>query len=105
MSISTFRNNKPPAVVVSASGFWISRPETLHAGSNIVFEVLESNVGSLEELVGRDEYFVLDANTHFHGRLQSLAPCSSTHQGLARMRERATLRGVISVSRGNDPVH
>jgi hypothetical protein len=105
MPLSIYRDGKGPAVMVAGAVFWTSPTASLINGSKVSFEVLETDVGTLKKLVGSGQYFVADSETHFFGRLDSLEPCVSTHTGLARMRDRPTLLGTVSVFRGDGAAH
>ena len=79
-----------PIFVVSDSG----RAQ----GARLVFEVFEEYAASLRPLLGKFEQFLIDpAEGLFFAQLTSLEPCRSTHPGLARMRDRATLRAVLTI--------
>lgn len=61
------------------------------------FEALERDGRALERCLGERHLLSLDGGQVFWGELISLAPCTSTVQALALMRERPALRGVFRV--------
>jgi hypothetical protein len=66
-------------------------------GNTLAFEVFESGATSLKLRVGKpDEYFIDSVGTFF-GVLKSLEKCVSTHPGLALLRHKNTLYGVMEV--------
>jgi hypothetical protein len=69
---------------------------TSRSAAEIRFEVLEKDAETLSKLVGIDQYFFLDGDT-FWGKLRTLEPCDSTHAALAMLRDKRTLRAVMSV--------
>jgi hypothetical protein len=62
-----------------------------------VFEILERDGKGLERYFGQKHLLSLDGGQVFWGELMSLTPCASTVPGLALMRDRPTLRGVLLV--------
>lgn len=97
MPLSIFRDGRPPAVTVASPVFFTSPTDSLQIGAEITFEVSERDASALKPLVGKDEYYVINFETHFWARLKILEPCKSTHPGLALLRDRPTLRGVLTV--------
>jgi hypothetical protein len=61
-------------------------------------EVFEVDAGELKSLVGAHRCFYIDETSGaFWARLSSLEPCVSTHHGLALLRDKPTLQGVLIV--------
>jgi hypothetical protein len=87
-SLSVIENGLP-AIVVANPIFPLSTDQT-----RITFEILEDDAAALRRLVGRAAFYVIDG-VSAAVRLKSLAACTSTHPGLALMREKPTLRGVL----------
>jgi hypothetical protein len=68
-------------------------------GSTLAFEVFEDDSASLKlRLEKPDEYFV-DSTGTFFGVLKSLEKRTSTHVGLALLRDKTTLYVVMEVHR------
>jgi len=86
-----------PATLVTNGLFLLSEIDNLTPGSKIAFEVLESDVFGLQDLVGETHYYAMGSQIAFWGRIEPLEPCESTHPGLACLRARPTLRGCITV--------
>ena len=89
-TISKVINGGPAVVLVSAAHITQERSDMLE------FEVLEADAGKLKGCVGAKQFLALNGAT-FWGELVALAPCSSTAPGLARLRDKATLRGTIRI--------
>jgi hypothetical protein len=62
-----------------------------------VFEVLEADGEPLKDDIGQRYLLTADGGQVFWGELLSLTPCTSTVAGLALMRNRPALRGVLRV--------
>jgi hypothetical protein len=92
--LSVIENNRPP-IKIAPSIFVISKPVSFENGSMLIFEVLETGAESLKSRVGMTLHYVFERQAVW-GRLESLEACDSSHPGLALMRDRATLRGVIT---------
>jgi len=64
----------------------------------IRFEVFDADANELKAIVGTHQCFYIDETSGvFWARLRSLEPCVSTHPGLALLRDKPTLRGVLVV--------
>ena len=87
-----------PAVVFAQVHITGERP------TEVEFEVLESNAGSLHHQVGVKHLLCYGDKAPFWAELVSLEPCISTAQGLGLMRERQTLRGKLKVLATDTPV-
>ena len=59
------------------------------------FEVLESNASALPKQIGVKNLLSIDGETPFWGTLVSLEPCTSTAPGLALLREKSALKGIL----------
>ena len=70
---------------------------TSDLGSTWTFEILEKDAASLKSRLGKVEEFHVDSAGTFSGVLRQLEVRPSTHPGLARLRDRATMYGVITV--------
>ena len=70
---------------------------TAAAVDSLEFEVLKVNTGTLQNYIGTKQMLSCDADTPFWGELVSLDSCESTAPGLASMRERPTLKGVLRI--------
>ena len=66
--------------------------------AEFAFEVFEDDSDSLRRQLGQIEHYALDGST-FWAKLSTLEPCASTHPGLALLRHKPTLRGVMIVER------
>ena len=85
-------------VIVAANPIFPLDPVTVRGGAEIRFEVFEVDAGKLKSLVGAHRCFYIDQKTGvFWARLNSLERCVSTHPGLALLRDKPTLRGVLIV--------
>jgi hypothetical protein len=61
------------------------------------FEVFELDSTSLKNRLRKIDSYIVDNIPPFFGELVSLDLCQSTHPGLALLRDRPTLRGVIKI--------
>jgi hypothetical protein len=61
------------------------------------FEILKRDAKALERFLGQQHLLSADGGQVFWGELISLTPCVSTVPGLALMRQRPALRGVLRV--------
>ena len=62
------------------------------------FEVFEADAAELKTLVGEYRCFYIDSTDGvFWARLKSLEPCVSSHQGLALLRDKPILRGILVI--------
>jgi hypothetical protein len=85
------------AEVVATPIFLMSPVKSLRNDMEVTFEVLKEDAATLTSLVGKKKYYVLDSQKHFWGELRTLEPCESIHAGLAYLRRKPTLRGVLKV--------
>jgi len=83
-------------LVVCANPIFLLSPPQWSEGAEIVFEVLEPDAQHLRTLLGTVQEYALDGKP-FRGRLASLEPCESSHQGLRLLRNQAPLRGVLTI--------
>ena len=67
---------------------------TSRRNDHIEFEVLEANAGGLRKVAGTTQLLAIEGVAIF-GTLESLESCASTAKGLAMLRTKATLKGVI----------
>lgn len=66
--------------------------------AKLVFEVFDNSASGLRRRLGRSDNYGVDPNQPlFSAKLTSLEPCESTHPGLALLRDRPTLRGVLTI--------
>jgi hypothetical protein len=72
---------------------------TSDLGNSFTFEVLEKGASGLKSRVGEADEYYIDSIGTFFGILQSLEPRPSTHPGLAMLRDKATLHGLMRVHR------
>jgi hypothetical protein len=63
----------------------------------VTFEVFEQDATSLKLRLGKVESYCMDDGEPFFGELISLEACLSTHPGLAFLREKPTMRGVMKI--------
>jgi hypothetical protein len=68
-------------------------------GSTFAFEVFEQDAAALKLRLGKPDEYYIDSVGTFFGILESLEPRPSTHPGLALLRDKATLHGVMQVHR------
>jgi hypothetical protein len=87
--------NGLPALAVANPIFVISSIQELRDGTELIFEVFEDDAAALRPLVGQARYYALNSSSSW-GILKSLGPCDSTHPGLAHLRHKRTLRGVLA---------
>jgi hypothetical protein len=66
-------------------------------GNIWVFEVLESDATDLKQRLGRMDEYCTGQDGTFTGVLEQIEMCSSTHPGLRLLREKPTLRGVMTI--------
>ena len=83
-----------PAVVVANPIFIISRTESAVSGSELIFEVFETDGGPLRSLIGQSVCYAFDGEACW-GQLLSLGECTSSHPALEYLRDRPALRGVL----------
>lgn len=86
-----------PSHIVASPIFWLNPPK-LRQGEKLLFEVLEKDAASLEGLLNKLEQFSIGSHEYsFTGKLTCLVPCESSHEGLALLRDKATLRGELTI--------
>jgi hypothetical protein len=67
-------------------------------GAELVFEVFDKDAAGLRARLGKfDNYGVNPNQPLFSAKLTSLEPCESTHPGLALLRDRPTLQGILTI--------
>jgi hypothetical protein len=88
--------NGPIAFIVASPIFPVGAPD-YRPGTIFEFEVLNLDGGGLHRLLNHAEYYAIGSEIGFWGRLISLTPSVSTHQGLALMRDKPVLRARIEV--------
>lgn len=76
---------------------------TRETATEVEFEVLESNVGSLRSQIGLKHFLAYNDRTPFWAELVSLERCVSTAVGLGLMRERPTLKGKLKILAADAP--
>jgi hypothetical protein len=79
---------------VVANPVFVITPDRLEGGADVTFEVFEEDATALKALLDKPEHYVLDS-TLLWAQLKVLEPCESTHPGLALLRNRSTLRGLL----------
>lgn len=68
----------------------------------LTFEVFESDAARLKSVLGKAETYYLD-DAVFFAELITLERCQSTHPGLALLRHKPTMRGVLRVHKSASP--
>jgi hypothetical protein len=71
---------------------------------SLIFEVLENDAALLKRRLGKIDEYCLNAGKPFSGKLESLEICQSTHQGLAYLRHKATMRAVMTIRKAQADV-
>lgn len=89
-------DGRPIARVIAAPLFPIS-PLVFDPGATVIFELFESDSSALARRVGEVCLYAIASDAKFWAKLISLEPCISTHEGLAHMRNRPTLRATFEV--------
>jgi hypothetical protein len=84
-------------VVVVANPVFVTSPEDSRDSTDLTFEVLEEDAAALGSLIGKAQFYILNSANPFWGQLRTLEPCESIHPGLAHLRHKTTLRGVLTV--------
>ena len=97
MALSLFRGNGLPSVVI-ANPIFPTSPVEFNNGVGITLEVLERNSAVLKTLIGKERRYVFGTES-FWARLDCLDLCDSTHQGLALLRDKETLKGLLVITR------
>jgi hypothetical protein len=81
---------------VAANPIFPLEPFAIRTSAEIKFEVFEADAAELKTLVGEYRCFYIDgAGGTFWAQLKTLERCVSTHPGLAMLRDKPTLRGVL----------
>jgi hypothetical protein len=94
--LSILRDNGQTTVV--ADSIFPLASFTIRDEAEIRFEVLEKDADELKSLVGKHQCFYIDETSGvFWAGLKCLNPCISTHRGLALLRDKPTLCGVLTV--------
>ena len=57
---------------------------------------------SLRLRLGQEHHYMLDSQAFF-GKLTNLEPCQSTHPSLLFLRDKLTLRGILTISKLGAP--
>jgi hypothetical protein len=94
--LSVVRGGDKVVPAMIANSLCLTSPVRIQSGAEVTFEIFESNSGSLRFYIGRREFYALDDNA-FWGELKCLDPCVSTIYKLPALRDRSTLRGVLSI--------
>ena len=85
-------------VMGCANPIFIISDEGRSKGAKLVFEVFEADASGLRARLGKlDQYGIDPRHLMFSAKLTSLEPCESTHPGLALLRDKPTLRGVLTI--------
>jgi hypothetical protein len=79
-------------VVCANPVFLTSDPD----GGTVTFEVFEADSSGLKSRLGSIEHYCLDGEP-FLGKITSIEPCRSTHVALSLMRDRPTMRIILTV--------
>ena len=90
--------------VAVANPVYVTSPIEAEGSSEVIFEVFEQAGIALKNLVGKIQYFRM-GDQQFWAELKTLDPCESTHPGLALLRNRKTLRGVLRVMEEAGQIH
>jgi hypothetical protein len=92
-SISIVEPNHKLASILATPIFLISLLR-IESGAEVTFEVFENDGSRLKEFVGTNQLYQL-GDKLFWAELKSLRPCKSTTPGLALLRHKPILRGVL----------
>ena len=94
--LSIIRDGGPSTV--AANPIFPLDPIDRRGDAEFWFEVLEAAAAELKTLVGEHRCFYIDSTGEvFWAKLRSLEPCVSSHQGLALLRDKPTLRGILVI--------
>ena len=94
--LSIIRDGGP--AMVAANPIFPLDPIDPRGDAEIRFEVFEADADESLQLVGEHRCFYIDsADGVFWAKLKSLEPCVSSHQGLALLRDKPTLRGILVI--------
>lgn len=92
-SLSIVRDDGPTTLL--ANPLFMLDPIVIVDGAEARFEVFDVDAGMLKSLVGKHQCFYMDSVGIFWAQIKSLELCTSTHPGLALLRNRPTLRGTF----------
>ena len=92
-ALSIFKPDRQTVVGI-ANPIFLTSLLKMARGAEVTFEVFDRDAASLKLLVDTKQLYYLDGHL-FWADLKSLAPCQSTHPGLARLRHQPTLRGMF----------
>lgn len=90
------------AFVVCANPVFVIGSTELRVDELLTFEVFEDDAGYLSKLVGTIREFAL-GDDPFWAEVTSLTPCVSTHQGLSMLRNKPTLRALLTIKNHAQP--
>ena len=94
--LSILRERGP--ATVAANPIWPLDALNIRGGGEFRFEVFDVDASQLKAIIGAHRcFYINETSGTFWARLQSLDPCVSTHPGLALLRDKPTLRGVLVV--------
>jgi hypothetical protein len=94
--LSIIRDGGP--ATIAANPIFLLDPIDPRGDTEFRFEVFEADAGDLKSLVGDHRCFYIDSTSEvFWAKLKSLEPCMSSHRGLAQLRDKPTLRGVLMI--------
>ncbi len=95
---SLFVLSEHGVVVGCANPIFIISDGGRKTGAKLVFEVFDNSARGLRRRLGKPDTYGIDPTQPlFSAILTSLEPCKSTHPGLALLRDRPTLRGVLTI--------
>ncbi len=84
----------------AANPIYLTSDLDMRRGAQITFEVLDADASSLTNLLGQKHVFGIDSQRGlFLARLTELEPYTSTAMALLLLRNRPTLRGVLTVEK------
>ena len=83
--------------VVCAKPIFLTSGMDVTPGAALTFEVFVADAALLESRIGQVERYLLDTSAPFWAQLTTLEPCVSTHVGLRLLRNKPTLRGVLTI--------
>jgi hypothetical protein len=92
-ALSIFKSDRT-TIILAANPIFLTSPLRTASGAEVTFEVFQVNAHRLQALIGSKQLYSLDHQL-FWAELKSLQPSESTHPGLARLRDKPTLRGVF----------
>jgi len=93
----TVLNDADGTVVLAAAPIFITDDKVKPREDAIIFEVRESDLHALSSFVGELENFFINSSRQCLALLESLEPCTSSHEGLSEERDQTVLRGVLKV--------